>query len=101
MATIYEFPTKPILAIPCLVCGEPVPITEEEEEMLMNGREIHSKICYKCQVAIRYTRANLFKEDLYRTMSNEIIAKNFDGELILQEQENDGCGQKEEDDGDI
>lgn len=100
MAIIYEFPTKPILAIPCLVCGEPVPISEEEEEMLMNGREIHSKICYKCQVAIRYTRANLFKEDLYKTMLNE-IAINFDGELILKEQEDDRCGQKEEDDGDI
>ena len=47
------------ICIPCLVCGEGVPLTEEEESWMLYGQHIHSKICNECRAAILYMRDQL------------------------------------------
>lgn len=47
------------LCISCLICGEPVPLTEMEESRLNYGMDIHSKICDKCKAAILYMREQM------------------------------------------
>lgn len=47
------------LCISCLICGEPVPLTEMEESRLDYGLPIHSKVCDKCKVAILYMREQM------------------------------------------
>lgn len=65
MAEIYRFPIRPQLAVPCLICGEPIPIDEDEESILMSGLEIHSKICGKCRTAILIVRDEIFNEGIF------------------------------------
>ena len=50
---------KTYLCASCLVCGEPVPLTEMEESMVRYGRNIHSKICDKCRAAILHMREQM------------------------------------------
>lgn len=47
------------LGISCLVCGEPVPLTEMEESRLRHGMSIHSKICDKCKAAVLHMREQM------------------------------------------
>ncbi len=50
---------KPQLAMPCLVCGEGIVLTEEEEAGMYYGHHVHSKICDKCRAAILYMREQM------------------------------------------
>ena len=50
------------LATNCIVCGESVPLSYEEELSLTHGRHVSSKICDKCKTAIRYVRDNFTGE---------------------------------------
>lgn len=47
------------LCIGCMVCDEPIPLTEWEEVTLRYGRDIHNKVCDKCKAAILYTREQM------------------------------------------
>jgi hypothetical protein len=47
------------LCASCLICGEPVPLTEMEESALRYGHHIHSKVCDKCKAAILYMREQI------------------------------------------
>lgn len=46
-------------SISCLVCDEPVNLTEEEVMTLKYGHPIHSKMCNKCKQAILRMREEL------------------------------------------
>lgn len=43
----------------CLVCGEPVPITDVEYARLMHNMSIEPKICNECKNAILHIRKQL------------------------------------------
>ena len=45
----------------CIVCGEPVQLTEMEELLLQHGRHIDSKVCENCKKAILYIRNEMNK----------------------------------------
>jgi hypothetical protein len=47
------------LCIDCIICDEPVPLTENEEETLLYGGCVHSKICDKCKKVILRMREQL------------------------------------------
>ena len=47
------------ICIPCLVCGEGVTLTEEEEATMYYGHHVHSKVCDKCKEAILYMRDHM------------------------------------------
>ena len=47
------------ICMPCLVCGEGVPLTEEEDQRMLYGHHIHSKICNECRSAILYMRDHM------------------------------------------
>lgn len=49
-------------SIGCLICNEPVPLTEEEESRMLYGLHIHSKICDKCKQAVLHVRT--YMEDI-------------------------------------
>lgn len=44
------------LGTPCIVCGETVPLTEDEEMLVYGGRNIQSKMCDKCKKAVLFIR---------------------------------------------
>ena len=44
------------LSTACLICDEPVLLTDMEKSRLNYGLGIHSKICDKCKYAILYYR---------------------------------------------
>lgn len=44
------------LSIACLICDEPVALSEMEQSRLNYGLDIHSKICDRCKNAILYYR---------------------------------------------
>ena len=48
-----------MLCMGCLICGEPVPLSVEEESTLMNGINIGPKICDKCRNASLKMRENI------------------------------------------
>ena len=43
-------------SIACIICSEPVELTEMETAQLEYGHHIHSKVCDKCRMAIMYLR---------------------------------------------
>lgn len=47
------------LSVSCIVCGESVAITQNEEHMLKNGHSIGSKVCEKCKQAILHMREQM------------------------------------------
>lgn len=47
------------LAMPCIICGESVELTEEEEMSLSYGNHIRSKVCNECRSAVLYMRAHM------------------------------------------
>lgn len=49
------------LCIACLICGEPVPLTENEEIRMNYGHPLNSKVCDKCRHAILHIRNQLEK----------------------------------------
>lgn len=51
------------LATPCIVCGESVKLTPNEEITLRYGHDIHRKICDKCKQAILYIREQVEKSE--------------------------------------
>ena len=59
MAFIKISDYEPKLCILCLVCGEGVPLTEEEEATMYYGHHVHSKVCDKCKAAILYVREQI------------------------------------------
>ena len=44
---------------PCLVCGDDIALTEQEQIMLEHGLSIEPKICDKCKKAILKMREEL------------------------------------------
>lgn len=36
----------------CIICGESVPLTQNEVTSLEYGHDIHSKVCDKCRAAV-------------------------------------------------
>lgn len=47
------------LCMSCLICGESVVLTQEEELSLQYGHSVHSKICDKCKQAILHIRKQI------------------------------------------
>lgn len=47
------------MATYCIICGESVLLTEEEEATLRYGHHIHSKVCDKCKAAILHMREQM------------------------------------------
>ena len=47
------------LCTSCLICGDGVPLTEQEECALQYRHHIHSKVCDKCKAAILYMREQM------------------------------------------
>jgi hypothetical protein len=47
------------LCMPCIVCSESIPLTQEEEMSLRYGHSIHSQICDKCKQAILHIRKQM------------------------------------------
>ena len=43
----------------CIVCGESIPLTEQEELALLYCHSIHSKVCNKCKATILYMREKI------------------------------------------
>lgn len=50
---------KAQLCTSCIVCGESVLLTEQEEISLQYGHSIHSKVCDKCKAAVLYMREHM------------------------------------------
>jgi hypothetical protein len=46
----------------CIVCGEHVELTENEKMSLHHGRDIDSKMCYECRLAIMHMRRQMRKD---------------------------------------
>lgn len=46
----------------CLICGETVPLTDNEVEMLRHNMHIHSKVCDKCKQAVLHIRKQLERD---------------------------------------
>ena len=44
------------LSVACLICEEPIVLTEMEKSRLMYGLDIDSKVCDNCKNAILYYR---------------------------------------------
>lgn len=58
--SILELPIiKYKLAIPCIICGESVELTEEEEMSLSYGDHVRSKVCNECRSAVLYMRDHM------------------------------------------
>lgn len=53
------------LSIGCLICDEPVLLTEMESSRLNHGLNIHSKICDKCKHAVLLLRNKIEIENEY------------------------------------
>lgn len=51
------------LCISCIICGESVRLTEEEQLRLSYGLNIQSKVCDKCKRAVLYIRTKSDKEE--------------------------------------
>jgi hypothetical protein len=51
------------MCISCLICGDPVPLTEMEESALRYGHHIHGKVCDKCKAAILYMREQMEQKE--------------------------------------
>ena len=52
-------------AIPCLICGESIPLTEVEEKMFLSSvphPEIRIKVCDKCKKAVLDIRSTMDEE---------------------------------------
>lgn len=47
------------LEIPCIVCGETVPLTENEKMLVCGGHIIQSQMCDKCKKAVLFIRERL------------------------------------------
>lgn len=47
------------IGIDCLICGETVVLTENEELSLEYGVRLNPKICNKCKATILYVRKQL------------------------------------------
>lgn len=47
------------LGTPCIVCGETVLLTEDEEMFVYGGCKIQSKMCDKCKKAVLFIREQL------------------------------------------
>ena len=54
---------KTHLCTSCLVCGESVALTQEEEYVLYHGHHVHSKICNECRSAILYMRHQMEQKE--------------------------------------
>ena len=50
---------KATIAIQCLICGEGVELTENEQMCINYGRSIHSKVCDKCKAAVMKIRKEM------------------------------------------
>ena len=53
---------KSTLGIECIVCGESVPLTYEEELTLYHGGNIRGKVCLDCKATISYMKKQMKKE---------------------------------------
>ena len=51
------------LSIACLICDEPVALSEMEQSRLNHGLDIHSKVCDKCKKAILHYRKELEEKE--------------------------------------
>jgi hypothetical protein len=51
------------LAMPCIICGESVELTEEEEMSLSYGDHVRSKVCNECRSAVLYMRAHMEQQE--------------------------------------
>ena len=48
----------------CIICGESVPLTQNEEMSLRYGHCIHSKVCDKCKAAVLRMREQVEQEEI-------------------------------------
>jgi hypothetical protein len=51
------------LCMPCIICGEAVELTKEEEVRLDYGRHVCSKVCNECKSAVLYMRAHMEQQE--------------------------------------
>lgn len=47
------------LSVACIICGETIELTPNEEASLYYGHSIGSKVCDKCKQAVLYIREQL------------------------------------------
>ena len=50
---------KPRYSIGCVICDEPVELTDNEVMAMQHGHHIHSKVCDKCRQAVLYIRQRI------------------------------------------
>ncbi len=46
----------------CIICNDPVPLTENEKIAMDYGKPVPTKICDNCKAAVLYIRNQLQKE---------------------------------------
>lgn len=51
--------TQSHLCTKCIVCDEPIVLSQWDEMTLRHGGHIHSKMCDKCRAAILYMREQM------------------------------------------
>jgi hypothetical protein len=49
----------PRLGVDCIICGETIELTPNEEASLYYGHSIGSKVCDKCKQAVLYIREKM------------------------------------------
>lgn len=59
--TTFDHVNNYSISIACIICGEAVPLSEEEAMSLRHGHHIHSKVCDKCKQAVLYLRKEMDK----------------------------------------
>ena len=52
-------PDKSYLGTSCIICGESVPLTQDDILSLEHGHHIHSKVCDKCKAAVLRMREQM------------------------------------------
>lgn len=59
--TSYVELNKPFIGfgVPCIICGETVPLPEEDVMKLEHGMHIHSRVCTSCKEAVLYIKKEM------------------------------------------
>ena len=50
------------IGLPCLICGDSVALTSNEELSLRYGNHVHSKVCNQCRAAVMRMRGQMERE---------------------------------------
>ena len=73
MPTIYEY-NDGGKAMKCLVCDNPIELSEEEKELLSTGHVLDLRLCDECKEAILWAKQKMH-EDEFKDIKSEIYRK--------------------------